>query len=336
MTTESPRAALPVFTATDDAFHEVGDRWWATETAWFSFSVPERRLGGWLYTLARPNIGIVQGGAWVWDDSAWAPWEVLYSRNHSATALDPGTDLRHARLRTGVEIDVIEPAMAYRIGYSDPGRLEADLRVQGVHPPVAYAAGRPPFLSASHFDQTCRVTGSVVLHGERIAVDCLSVRDRSWGPRPETRPRRLAYCFGTVSEADAFFVTTSPASDGSADHVDHGYLIRDGVTRRLVAGDRRVERDPGSGWVRAETISGADEAGNTFRATGVPVSHTAVNRHTAVTWTYLMKWRLDGRPAWGEDQDMWPVADWAAFRRSARMTDDLGPERYSKEFRCPK
>ena len=58
--TESPR-----FRPEDDAFHTavMSDRWWETETAWFSFHVPERRLGGWFYSMFRPNIGTVAGGA---------------------------------------------------------------------------------------------------------------------------------------------------------------------------------------------------------------------------------------------------------------------------------
>ena len=41
----------------DDAFHfdVMSDRWWETETAWFSFHHPERRLGGWLYSMFRPE-----------------------------------------------------------------------------------------------------------------------------------------------------------------------------------------------------------------------------------------------------------------------------------------
>ena len=65
---------MAVFTADDDGLHALSDRWWETETAWFSFHHPERRLGGWLYTMVRPNIGTVAGGAWVWDDTAWLPW----------------------------------------------------------------------------------------------------------------------------------------------------------------------------------------------------------------------------------------------------------------------
>jgi hypothetical protein len=51
------------FTARDDRFHfaEMGTDWWATETAWFSSHHPERRLGGWFYTMVRPNIGTVAG-----------------------------------------------------------------------------------------------------------------------------------------------------------------------------------------------------------------------------------------------------------------------------------
>ena len=76
----------------DDDLHraELGDRWWATETAWFSFHDPARRLGGWLYTMIRPNIGTVAGGVWVWDDTAWLPWDVLYSTNYSALQLPAG------------------------------------------------------------------------------------------------------------------------------------------------------------------------------------------------------------------------------------------------------
>ena len=65
------------FTAADDGLHPLSARWWETETAWFSFYNAERRLGGWFYTLIRPNIGTVTGGAWVWDDRASLPWESL-------------------------------------------------------------------------------------------------------------------------------------------------------------------------------------------------------------------------------------------------------------------
>jgi len=109
-----------VFTPEDDGFHAdvMTDRWWETETVWFSFHEPERKLGGWFYTMVRPNIGTVAGGAWVWDDSAWLPWEVPYSANYSALQLKPGSDLRDVTLPTGLSVRVIEPTMSYELGYA--------------------------------------------------------------------------------------------------------------------------------------------------------------------------------------------------------------------------
>ena len=83
----------PVFTAADDGFHfdVMSDRWWETETSWFSFHHPERRLGGWLYTMVRPNIGTVAGGAWAWylgqvDPSGEPGAEVVLTVPEGATA----------------------------------------------------------------------------------------------------------------------------------------------------------------------------------------------------------------------------------------------------------
>ena len=44
--------------------------------------------------MVRPNIGTVAGGAWVWDDTAELPWDVLYSTNYSALQLPADADLR--------------------------------------------------------------------------------------------------------------------------------------------------------------------------------------------------------------------------------------------------
>ena len=124
-----PGEDRPVFTPDDDGFHGhlASGEWWFTETSWFSFHHPERRLGGWFYTMVRHAPGTVAGGTWVWDDTAHLPWEVLYSSNLTATQLPPDADLRHVALPTGVSIDVVVPTLGYHLGYDDPGRFVADL-----------------------------------------------------------------------------------------------------------------------------------------------------------------------------------------------------------------
>ena len=218
----------------DDRFHfdALTDEWWETETAWFSFHEPSRRLGGWLYTMVRPNIGTVAGGAWVWDDTAWLPWDVAYSANFSALRLPADSDLRDIVLPTGVSIRVVEPTLGYQLGFDDGDRLRADLRFDGVMPPQPLTAVGSTFGSGRHYDQFGRVSGHLVLHGERIDIDCIAMRDRTWGPRPEHRPRRAAYVTGAAGPDHGFLAVTNWRPDH--DPIAYGFLRRDGETHSLV------------------------------------------------------------------------------------------------------
>lgn len=303
------------FTARDDRFHfeQMGDDWWATETAWFSFHHPQRRLGGWFYTMVRPNIGTVAGGAWIWDDSAHLPWEVLYSANYSALRLSRGQDLDDCKLPTGVSIRVLQPCQRYALGYDDGERLQARLQFEGVMPPEPLSAVDSTFGGARHFDQFGRVTGEIVLHGERIAIDCIGMRDRTWGRRPEDRPRQAAYVTGAAGADHGFLAVTNPRPEG--DLVSYGFLRRDGRTVRLAGGERVVERDPREHRVTRITIRAHDADGRAFNAVGTTVSHIILNRHTFIDVNSLIRWDLDGAEAWGEDQDMWPVHRWARLKR---------------------
>ena len=305
---------MTAFTPADDGLHRLTDRWWETETAWFSFHVPARRLGGWLYTMIRPNIGTVAGGAWVWDDTAELPWDVLYSANYSALQLAADADLRDVTLPTGVAMRCVEPGHEYELGYHDAGRLELDLRFSGVMPPEPLAAVGSTFGSAHHFDQFGRVTGQLVVDGEHVDVDCLAIRDRTWGPRPEHRPRQAAYVTGAATAEHAFLAVTDTQPDG-ADPIAYGFLRRDGETISFREGERLVTRDPERGHVLRVTITATDLAGRPLRAVGEPVSRMIINRHTFIDINSLLRWDVDGDVGWGEDQDMWPVHRFADARR---------------------
>ena len=311
-------AEQQIFTERDDRFHfhEMGDDWWATETAWFSFCHPERRLGGWFYTMVRPNIGTVAGGAWIWDPSAYLPWEVLYSANYSALELPRDQDLNDITLPTGVSIRVLEPCMSYALGYNDGERLQAALRFDGVMPPEPLMSTGSTFGRAHHFDQIGRVTGELVLHGEKIAIDCLSVRDRTWGRRPENRPRQAAYVTGVATAAHGFLAVTN--SEDERNPVAYGFLRRDGRTVRLVHGERRIDRDATTGWITRIELTATDADGRELYARGEPVSRIIINRHTFIDINSLIQWSINGESGWGEDQDMWPVHRWARLRRNTR------------------
>ena len=77
-----------------DRFHPPtsNDPYW-TETCWFTFAVPERKLSAQLYPFLRPNQGVTSCGAFVWDDSASDLWNCLYAKNLWHVPLPPAADL---------------------------------------------------------------------------------------------------------------------------------------------------------------------------------------------------------------------------------------------------
>ena len=75
----------------------------------------------------------------------------------------------------GVHVRVIEPLTTYAVTYSDPGALEVDLVFEAIMRPNPHPDGVVPFLKGAHFDQAGHVTGTMVLHGEEIPIDCYSV-----------------------------------------------------------------------------------------------------------------------------------------------------------------
>jgi hypothetical protein len=328
----------PTFGPGDDDFHDevLSDRWWETETCWFSWNVPERKMGGWTYCQARPNANLCNGGAWVWDDSAAYPWELRYRAEYSGLQLPARAerDMRDFEWPNGVHTRVLEPLTSYEVSYHDPGALEVELRFEATMAPNPHPTGVVPFLKGTHFDQAGQVTGEVILHGETIPVDCYSVRDRSWGPRPLGRrpPRRpgvlpsaasssapsatpgstafgVGYSFGVAGPDEAWLVYAVPGGD--VDPVSCGFLRRSGIYGHILAGQRRLDYDGRTGWPVRFEIEVVDDLGRELSVRG-----EAVSRH----WRghggdSLVHWSWDGREGWGEDQSYFSRAGWEANRR---------------------
>ncbi len=314
---------LPV-TAADDRFHPVSEHPYETETFWASFHDPARKLGGWFYNQVLFNQGICNGGAWVWDASPAGALHEVHRRD--LPLVDPeDMDLRDVLLPNGNHLQMLEPLTTYRVRRSDPGRFEADLVFEGLRPPHSHPLGVAPFWRGRHFDQCMHVTGQIELGGETIDIDSLSVRDRSWGPRPGPRPpgsgagskarpprdpaetRRppyspfgIGYVFATQDADEMFLAYTLPCIwDGAArDFVTTGYLVRDGRYGLLVDGTRRCEFDPDKGWMRSIWLEAVDEHGRELSAVGELVSHHGEQGQG----TGYFHWEWDGASGYGEDQ----------------------------------
>jgi hypothetical protein len=314
----------------DDDFHdeEMSDRWWETETNWFSWNVPDRKLGGWTYCQARPNAKVCNGGAWVWDDSAALPWELLYRAEYSGLELPPRAerDMRDFEWPNGVHVRATEPLTRYAVSYSDPGALELELEFEAIMAPNPHPTGVVPFFKGAHFDQAGHVTGTMVLRGEVVAIDCYSVRDRSWGPRPQGRPKRrsdetrsqagsfggVGYCFCAAGPGEAWLVYTVPGPE--VEPVTCGFILRGGAYGHILAGERRMTFDRATGWPLTYEIEAVDEFDRRLSVRG-----EAVSRH----WRghggdSLVHWRWDGgTEGWGEDQSYFSRGQWEINRQRA-------------------
>lgn len=321
------------FGPADDDFHdeEMTDRWWETETNWFSWNVPERNLGGWTYCQARPNAGLCNGGAWVWDDRAAYPWELLYRAEYSGLQLPPRPerDMRDFEWPNGVHIRMLEPLSRYAVNYADPGgELDLALTFEAMMEPNPHPTGVVPFIKGVHFDQAGHVTGRMLLRGEEIRIDCYSVRDRSWGPRPQGRPRPsggnrpgpsqagnfggVGYSFCAAGPGEAWLTYAVPGPE--VEPVMCGFLLRGGTYGHLLAGERRVTFDVDTGWPLALEIEAVDEFDRRLTVGGEVVS-----RH----WRghggdSLVHWRWDGGvEGFGEDQSYFSRRQWETNRERA-------------------
>lgn len=296
-------------TTEDDTFHPAGPEPWWTETVWFAWLVPERQLIGYFYPVFRPNLGVYGGGVTVFDGTAELPWELPFHAWDWHRPIPDGLDLRHARLDNGMTLVAEEPGAVYSLGYEHRDELALRLRYEAVTEPLV-TDGVPPF-NHGHVDQLGRVTGTMVLHGEEIAVDCLAMRDRSWGPRREGPQPRAGYSYAGANAGTSFLAVSvdSPRSTG----IGMGFLARDGAQSHLVSGHRQVERDragrPVSLHIRAH-----DDAGRPLVADGVVVSRQALVPYSSMLcWNSLVRWEVDGVTCWGEDQDVWHPRTWRRF-----------------------
>ena len=301
------------FTPADDGLHSPTGDFYETETFWFSFFVPERELGGWLYTSVRATAGTCAGGAWIWDGHGTDPWEIPFFEQFSWLKYPaPAGGPERLAFATGTTIDVRQPLMSYDLRYSDRDRVEIELRFDALEGPVPLRSGAPPFPKAHHFDQTGHVTGRITLDGETIDVDCYAMRDRSWGRRTERGYQRIGYVWG--ASAHTSFVTYSTPREHT-DDIHAGYLRIGDEVAHITRGRREVRRDPSTRWIDSMIIDAIDDRGRDLRAEGQAVSRMILPGSTSICINTLLRWTVDGNVFWGEDQDVWPIKDYRALTR---------------------
>ena len=300
-------------TADDDRHHEVADPhplW--TETTWWGFLVPDRGLGGMIYTLFRPNLGVATLLVAVWDAEATEPWRVPYHRSQWHIPF-PDADLDDVDVG-GLRLRCRAPLRSYDLTYADGDALALDLHIEAVMEPHVALAER----EAGHFDQLCRVTGSLTASGESVAVDCLAIRDRSWYVRDDAKSMRAGYLYGAADEHHHFLAFTRPSGTEETSPVVGGFLVRDGKKAVLTGGTRAVVSRR-RGHPDEITMDATDALGRQLSVAGhVTASLASQSTPGMFAWMSIADWSIDGRPGHGEDHDVWSPDRLARPPASAR------------------
>lgn len=298
--------------------------WW-NESAWFGFAIPERGINGFFYYWHRPNMNLVAGGVAVWDATGSHRDDCLYYHWFPFNPMPAGADMFSFSLGNGMRVQTLEVLRAYHLTFEAEG-CSLDLIWRGVTPAydVSFSTGGKrgtEDFGNFHYEQLGHVTGTLVVDGERLDVDCHHVRDRSWGLRKPFLPNlRGGLEMAWASERLAFSATMITPDSGTAadeaDHLAYGMMIVDGVLSVPASGHRRVlERAP-DGAPLAVQVELVDPEGRTISATGRMRNRLRYVDLWYVDWC-LVEWEVNGEHGWGESQDMASVD---AVRRRQRNT----------------
>lgn len=303
--------------------HERTDDPWWNESAWFGFSVPERRINGWFYFWHRPNMGLTAGGVALWDDRGQHRDDCLYYHWFPFNPLPRDGDMFDFTLSNGMSVELVQPLREYRLRFADDDlQLELDW-----HGTVEAQVDRLEMATSSdigafHYDQLGHVEGQIVLGGERLDVDTHHVRDRSWGVRrPFPRGLRGGLDMGWGDNDTAFcatFLSTEPVADeaSTSEPLAYGHFVKDGVVSVATAGRHEVDRAH-DGTATAVRVELEDAGGRVVCAAGRPRNCLRYDDLWNVDWM-LTEWDdIDGAPGWGEMQDMPARVDMRRRRRRA-------------------
>lgn len=215
-----------------------------------------------------------------------ARWVVEAHGKGLAVARADAVDIAGAQSRAGVVLEVradlaFDPFMP-PFGTSGRNKRSAD------------AAAAAAATAAGHFEQGCRVHGSIRAGDLLVAVEGIGLRDRSWGPRDWSAPwgwRWFSIPFG----ADLAIGVHSVFFPGR--EVQAGWAWRDGRTIKMKGFELDTTYE--GTFHRSLTITATDVEGETYKIEGnvlsvIPLKFGGTRVHEGLT-----RFRMNGRQATG-------------------------------------
>jgi hypothetical protein len=305
----------------DAEFHipDANQPSWA-ETNYFGFYNVEKHLNIGIYALFRTNLRTVNSSINLNRQHALTAWQADYSDWHSQIPLPADASLLDYRLPNGLAVKTLEPNQAWHIRYDDGQQLNIDVTFRAIMPAFDIRDPEQDPMAArlqgawgtaynGHFDLSGHVEGSVLLRDERIAIDCISTMDHSWGPRPERGAPNMTWLHAHFSKdlaVHAIFTFDADVDDGQLS-LTHGYVVEKGRVFGLKGGKGRVRREVDR-YARAVELQLLDCAERTWSLCGEGLTSFPWECHTnTVGFNVLASWRMNGLLGYGEIQEFFEL-----------------------------
>lgn len=293
------------------------------ESAWFGFMAPELNINGWVYYWHRPNMGLTAAGVTLWDDSGAEQRDCLYHDWFNFYEHPDGGDHFDFALKNDV-LEVRSPVALedYEVRFKNQDiSVSLDYHALAEAQADDFGAADSVSFGSFHYDQLTSVNGVIVLRGREIPINCLHIRDRSWGVR-SAFPRGLRGGLDLgFAEDGTYFVGSMFASERienaalTTEPLTYGHIVKDGLVSPAVSGRRESHRGPG-GRLERVVMEMTDAAGRKVAAEGVPTNVLHYDNLWRTDWS-LMRWEsINGSPGWGECQDFGDRELWRARTRS--------------------
>jgi len=285
-----------------------------TETYWFEVLVPSANLIAHVYIYMRPNLSMCSAGVYVSRGFTDHPLLMDHFNYHAALPSPKSSDDLVSVPEIGLSVKILDPLKRFEISYKPAGSADQlNLIAEAAMAPAVRVTGK-------HFNQFMKYTGEIQLGAERIAVNDISMRDRSWGEARLEDPN-----VGPVTTwASGFFADNGTAFNligfddpkrgvewagiydiPSEKSLLDGWYLKDGKLSKIVRMSKRSDRDPKKRMAPSRVEADFEDADGrrhtlTGRAQAACCMQAWPNIHV---WLPLMKWELDGVSGWGDCQE---------------------------------
>lgn len=182
-------AGMPLGTieAQDEFLHPPAEtgHFSASETSYFGFSVPERKINGEIYVWFHPALKMMSASVYIWTGLRPTTLSCDYINHHHFLPFPENGIADYCIDALNLKIRVIEPLKSVQIDFADKTRdVSFSCLQEAIMPPGVRPGGY-------HFTQAMKVTGWLNLYGERITLDGYFSRDHSWGKERREDPLPL-------------------------------------------------------------------------------------------------------------------------------------------------